>query len=458
MDAQFTLERGRAYSLIVMATGLVAAGRTEALASLRDWLDPKNLSTRAWGKRDDAERARPWAWRYWQAMPRQGETAIWFDGWYGDLFHLAFDKAKPAVIDQRAQEIVALERMVGEDGVRILKWHFDIDADTQRRRVKKLTADDLNRWRISENDRRNCRRYPRVVRAHALIQSLTDHPRARWTNYSDAYKGRQAAPLARQLLATMTTRPPPTVAERWQPPPGRAARLRTLANSGGVPGANDEQVLLEHQSRFAHAIQSKRWKKRSLVIVLEGMDAAGKSSATKRVIATLDPRQYQIVPTRAPSADEAAHPYLWRFWKNLPARSHISIFDRSWYGRVLVERVRGFASDADWRRAYAEIVEFERCLTEHRIVVAKFWFAMSKQEQARRFQQRKAAPLKRFKVDPEDLENRRHWDEFQTAAADMVSLTDSRHAPWTLIPADDKAHARAALLHGLCKALGCAND
>ena len=331
-----------------MATGLVAAGRTEALASLRDWLDPKNLATRAWGKRDDAEQARPWAWRYWQAMPRKGEIAIWFDGWYGDLFHLAFDTAKPAVIDQRAREIIALERMLGEDGVRVLKWHFDIDADTQRRRVKKLAADDLNRWRISDEDRHHCRHYHRVVRAHAQVQSLTDHPRARWTHYSDAYKGRLAAPLARQLLSIMTTQPPPTVAEGWQPPPGRAARLRTLADTGAVPGANDEQVLLEHQSRFAHAIQSKRWKKRSLVIVLEGMDAAGKSSATKRVIATLDPRLYQIVPTRAPSPDEAAHPYLWRFWKNLPARGHANIFDRSWYGRVLVERVRGFTAEADW--------------------------------------------------------------------------------------------------------------
>ena len=439
-----------------MATGLVAAGRTEVLSSLRDWLDPKDLSTRAWGERVDAERARPWAWRYWQAMPRQGEIAVWFDSWYGDLFHLAFDKAKPAVVDQRAQEIVALERMLGRDGVRILKWHFDIDAATQRRRVKKLLADDLNRWRISDEDRHNCRHYRRMVRAHSQVQSLTDHPQARWTQYSDAYKGRQAAPLAHQLLSIMTAHPPVVVADAWQPPPGRAARLRTLSDTSGVPGANDAQVLVEHQSRFAHAIRSKRSKKRSLVIVLEGMDAAGKSSATKRIIATLDPRQYQIVPTRAPSPEEAAHPYLWRFWKNLPARGHVNIFDRSWYGRVLVERVRGFTSDADWRRAYAEIVEFERCLTEHRIVVAKFWFAMSKQEQALRFAQRKEAPLKRFKVDPEDLKNRRHWDEFQTAAADMVALTDSRHAPWTLIPADDKSHARAALLHGLCKALDCA--
>ncbi len=441
-----------------MATGLVAAGRTEALASLRDWLDPKNMSTRAWGERDDAERARPWGWRYWQAMPRKGEICIWFDGWYGDLFDLAFNKAKSAVVEYMAQEIVQLERMLGADGVRILKWHFDIDSLTQRRRVKKLLADDLNRWRISEQDRRNCRRFGRVVRAHALSQSLTDHRGAGWTRYGDAYKGRQAAPLARQLLSVMTTRPPGAAQSRWRPPSGRSAQLRALASASGARADDDAQVLLQHQSRFAHAIQARRWKKRSLVIVLEGMDAAGKSSATKRVIATMDPRQYQILPTRAPSPDEEAHPYLWRFWSGLPARGHVSIFDRSWYGRVLVERVRGFARPADWARAYAEIVEFERQLTEHRIIVAKFWFAMSKQEQARRFAQRKAAPLKRFKIDPQDWENRKHWDAFQTAAADMLACTDSRHAPWTVIPADDKAHARAALLQSLCRTLDHAAD
>ena len=438
-----------------MATGLVAAGRTEALASLRDWLDPKNMHTRAWGERDDAERARPWAWRYWQVMPRKGEIVIWFDGWYGDLFHLAIGKAKTAAIEDMAQGIVRLERMLSADGVRVLKCHFDIDAATQRRRVKKLLADDLNRWRISDEDRRNCRRYRRVVRAQALCETLTDHRDARWHRFTDAYKGRQAVPLARQVLAAMMPTPAARTV-RWPPPPGRAAGLLHLAQTGDLRPAGedyDEQVLFEHQSHFAHAMHSKRWKKHSLVIVLEGMDAAGKSGATKRIIATMDPRLYQIVPTRAPSPDEAAHPYLWRFWNALPSRGRVGIFDRSWYGRVLVERVRGFASVADWSRAYAEIVEFERLLSEHRIVVAKFWFAMSKQEQAQRFAQRKAAPLKRFKIDPQDLENRRHWEEFQTAAADMLALTDSKHAPWRVIPADDKGQARAALLKGLCETL-----
>ena len=195
----------------------------------------------------------------------------------------------------------------------------------------------------------------------------------------------------------------------------RAARVPlppTRAAANRIAEEDYDRRLEKLQGRLA-LLSRKRFRKHSLVVVLEGMDAAGKSGATKRVIVTMDPRQYRIVPVGAPTPEELAHPYLWRFWSGLPGRGNVSIFDRSWYGRVLVERVRGFAKPPDWARAYAEIVEFERQLTAHRVIVAKFWFALSKAEQGRRFEQRKNTPLKRFKVDPEDWENRKHWDEYQ---------------------------------------------
>jgi polyphosphate kinase 2 (PPK2 family) len=461
LDAQFELSRGRSFSVIVIATGLVAAGRTEALAALRDWLDPKHITNYAWGKRDDAERARPWAYRYWQAMPRKGEIAVWFDGWYGDLVRVALDKSERAELRHRAKTVVALERMLSADGVRLLKWHFDIDAGMQRRRVKSLLADDLNRWRVSAEDRRNCKRHAQVARAHARCQSLTEHEDAPWQRFRDAYRDHQSPVLARSLLRVMTRsapRPAPRPAPPRSKPPvasssGAVKALKQLAAPTRAVDAGDAQALIKHQACFAHALQARRWRKRSLVIVLEGMDAAGKSSTTKRIIETMDPRRYRIVPISAPTPEEAAHPYQWRFWAGLPVRGGVSIFDRSWYGRVLVERVRRFSKPADWTRAYGEIVEFERQLAEHRILIAKFWFALSSKEQQMRFKARATSPLKRFKVDPEDWENRRHWRGFQAAAHDMIALTSSKHAPWTVIPADDKTHARAAVLRSLCDLL-----
>jgi len=180
------------------------------------------------------------------------------------------------------------------------------------------------------------------------------------------------------------------------------------------------------------------------------MDAAGKGGSIRRITAALDARQYRVVPISAPTPEELARPYLWRFWFHLPPRGNYTIFDRTWYGRVLVERVRGFAARPDWQRAYDEINEFERQLVEHRILVAKFWLSVSRREQLERFKERDRNPLKRFKVDPEDWINRKLWSGYEAAAREMIARTDTAHAPWVVLPADDKRVARLAVLRALC--------
>jgi polyphosphate kinase 2 (PPK2 family) len=187
------------------------------------------------------------------------------------------------------------------------------------------------------------------------------------------------------------------------------------------------------------------------VVVLEGMDASGKGGSIRRITAALDARQYRVVPISAPTPEEKARPYLWRFWFQLPPRGNYTIFDRTWYGRVLVERVRGFADAPDWQRAYEEINEFEQQLVEHQVIVAKFWMSVSPAEQLARFAERDRNRLKRFKVDPEDWINRRLWKAYQVAARDMLASTSTPHAPWTIVPADDKRHARLMVLRGLCE-------
>jgi polyphosphate kinase 2 (PPK2 family) len=203
------------------------------------------------------------------------------------------------------------------------------------------------------------------------------------------------------------------------------------------------------QGRLALLSRRKRFERHAVVAAFEGMDAAGKGGTIRRVTTALDARQYRVVPISAPTPEELARPYLWRFWFQLPPRGNYTIFDRSWYGRVLVERVRGFAAAPDWQRAYDEINEFERQLVEHRVIVAKFWMSVSGAEQLERFSERDRNSLKRFKVDPEDWANRKHWNDYQRAAKEMIARTSTPYAPWTVIPADDKRSARLAVLRAL---------
>ncbi|RMO56869.1 hypothetical protein ALQ39_03153, partial [Pseudomonas amygdali pv. eriobotryae] len=214
-----------------------------------------------------------------------------------------------------------------------------------------------------------------------------------------------------------------------------------------------QQQLITEQARLSGNMRDKRMKSHALVAVFEGNDAAGKGGAIRRVAAALDPRQYAIVPIAAPTQDERAQPYLWRFWRQIPARGKFTIFDRSWYGRVLVERVEGFCSESDWKRAYAEINDFEEQLTDAGIVVVKFWLAIDQQTQLERFQEREKIPFKRYKITEDDWRNRKKWPDYRQAVGDMVDRTSTEIAPWTLIEANDKRWARVKVLRTINEAL-----
>lgn len=214
-----------------------------------------------------------------------------------------------------------------------------------------------------------------------------------------------------------------------------------------------EKELEEWQGKLNMLFREPKLKKHAVVAVFEGNDAAGKGGAIRRVTAALDARQYDIVPVAAPSEDERAQPYLWRFWRQLPRKGRMTIFDRSWYGRVLVERVEGFCSEYDWMRAYSEINDFEEQMVKNGVVVVKFWLATSAEEQLRRFKEREKVGYKRFKITEEDWRNREKWDLYKRAVSDMVDRTSTEIAPWTLVEANDKYHARIKVLRTLAKAV-----
>ena len=239
-------------------------------------------------------------------------------------------------------------------------------------------------------------------------------------------------------------------------PSDRLNVLTALELERPMSKAEYKKELEKWQGRLNLASRDPRFQSLSVVAVFEGNDGAGKGSAIRRVTGALDARCYDSIPVAAPSEEERAQPYLWRFWRRLPRRGRFAIFDRSWYGRVLVERVEGFCAEADWMRAFSEINDFESSLVRHGVVVAKFWLAITKDEQYRRFKERENVAFKRFKITEEDWRNREKWDAYETAVCDMVDRTSTGTASWTLVEANNKYYARIKVLRTLCQAVEAA--
>jgi len=461
LDAQFELRGSRARAVAMIVTGIPGAGRSEVVNELLGWLDPKFVTVYGFREPDEVERQRPPLWRYWRVMPPRGRIAILHAGWYAEfLRESVLQPNRPAATVRREIErIRSLERMLVADGVAVVKVHLHVGPELQRRRLRKLRADKTTRWRVTPEDLWLARHFGRVERALEHCLEVTGQPEVPWHLVDGTDRQHRALEVGRVLLAGLEGRMAPAAGRAL---PRVAARLRRAAKSvkpapghRGPPVAEEdyERELERLQGRLALLSRRRKFAKHSVVVAFEGMDAAGKGGAIRRITAALDARQFRVVPISAPSPEELARPYLWRFWCQLPRRGNYTIFDRSWYGRVLVERVRGLAAQADWRRAYGEINEFERQLMEHRLVVAKFWMSVSPEEQLARFEERDRNPLKRFKVDPEDWTNRKLWAAYGRAARDMLALTNTRHAPWQVIPADDKRHARLLVLRRLCERL-----
>lgn len=456
LSLQLKLHASKDCAVAVIVIGNPAAGRSEIVNEFLEWLDPKHIAVHALGPPDHEDRRRPTLWRYWQKLPARGRMTFFFAGWYDEHLHESA-RAPDRRHDKRAVErILQLERMLVRDRVRVVKIHLHTDEETQRRRIEQLRANKLTRWRVTKDDRWQAKHFRTVQQAMRSCMKATDHTAAPWHSIDGTDEEYRLLAVGRVLRDELRAGLQETAARPTKWPEETPKKLPTLKVEQPETSLDEdeyERQLETLQGRLARLVRKGHFGKQGLVLAFEGMDAAGKGGAIRRVTHALDARQYQVIPVSAPSPEELLHPYLWRFWRNIPERGSIAIFDRSWYGRVLVERVRGLTAEPDWKRAYAEIVEFERQLTEHGLRVAKFWLSVSKEEQLRRFQSRDEDPLKRFKVDREDWANRRYYDAYQCAAAEMIRRTDSNDAKWTVVPADDKRQARLLVLKAACEAL-----
>ena len=463
LDEQIRLRHDPAFAVAVIVAGVPTAGRSEVVNELLDSLDPKSVNARAFAPPDREDRRRPMLWRYWQTLPARGRITFLFTGWYNEYLAGAMHGAgkKGSAAKRIAESIRRLEAMLVADRVRVLKVYLTTDAKTQRKRLARLRADKLTRWRVTREDLWLAKHHKQVARAAARCIKATDHPDAPWHVIDGSNEDQRLFSAAALLHDEM--RAGFAHAQRRAKPASRrvAAKVHNPLPSRADRIVEDEEYdreLALLQGRLALLLRRSRFQKHALVLAFEGMDAAGKGGAIQRITQAMDARQYRVVPVSAPTSEEMLYPYLWRFWRHVPESGDVTIYDRSWYGRVLVERVRGLTPESDWRRAYDEIREFELELTESGVVVAKFWLNVGKQEQLKRFKARDEDPLKRFKVDQEDWKNREYYDAYQVAAREMIERTHARFAPWTIIPADHKKTARLLVLEAVCERVERALD
>lgn len=464
LEAQYELIESRAFPVVMIVSGVNGGGRRESVRLLNTWLDARHIDTHGLGEPTDEERDRPPMWRFWRLLPPKGRIAIFQGSWYSQaLIDRVYGRIKEADLEEAMERIRRFEQMLADEGVLILKFWFHLSKKAQKKRLKNLEKDPLTRWRVTERDWEHFKLYDRFCKTASHALRMTSTADAPWyiiegtdERYRNLTLGKIVLTALRKRL--MLTQPPPRPLTTLPSLPRLDERnlLRTLDLTLSLPKKDYERQLEAFQGRLALLTREPGFQNISAVVVFEGMDAAGKGGAIRRIISALDARMYQIIPVAAPTDEERAHPYLWRFWRHIPRRGRLAIFDRSWYGRVLVERVEGLCSEYDWMRAYNEINDFEAQLVEHRIVLVKFWLAISKDEQLKRFKAREQTGFKRFKITEEDWRNREKWDQYEEAVCDMVDRTSTEIAPWILVEAEDKYYARIKVLKTLCERIEAA--
>jgi polyphosphate:AMP phosphotransferase len=443
--------------------GVDGAGKGETVNLLNEWMDPRHIRTHAFGPRTDYERERPDMWRFWQALPPKGRIGILFGSWYTDpVLSRVLGRERRAEFELQLEAIRHFERMLVAEGTVLVKLWFHLSKRAQKKRLEELSSSKKTAWRVTKVDWKLFKQYDKFIDVCEEAVRETSTGEAPWSVIEGSdheYRSLTAGRLLEEAIKARLKGKGPKLTPS-APPPASPLDGKTILASFDYKRSLDRDAYKKKLDRLQREVnlltRSKKMRDRSLVLVFEGMDAAGKGSTIRRITQAVDARYYRVIPVAAPTEEERAQPYLWRFWRQIPPRAHATIFDRSWYGRVLVERVEGFCSEADWMRAYHEINEFEEQLSESGAVVVKFWLAISAAEQLRRFKQREETAYKRFKITDEDWRNRKKWPAYERAVGDMVDRTSTDPAPWNIIASDDKLFSRIETLERLCERLDAA--
>lgn len=479
--------------ILVLVNGMEQAGKGTAVKQLREWVDPRLLKVEA------TVGGCPLAYQpIWQAhtkmMPRHGDVMVYFGNWYADLLYntmrMAIAESKDtdersedneykkagwqAYFQQQLVKLQTFEKDLVANQTKLLKCWFHVDVETLQARLNDTEADPQFLYQIDWHNEKVIETFNEV--AVTLLRQQDD-----WIIIDGKDKSQAANHFCHEVLQAMqnaltSSQPSTTKSQVKQSLSNKStlhksksdktlesafepvkipAYLKDIENSK-IEKADYQKALTAKQARLAELLRARNGH--HVIFAFEGMDAAGKGGAIKRLVAPLDPREYQIYNIGAPMLYETEHPYLWRFWTKLPNQqtdriSRIAIFDRTWYGRVLVERVEGFAADEEWQRAYDEINRFEADLAAVGTVVIKYWLAIDKKEQLKRFEAREETPHKQFKLTEDDWRNRDKWSDYVQSAADMLARTDTADAPWCVVATNNKRQARLEVLDHAIKQL-----
>lgn len=430
-------------------------------------LDPRGFKVYATDKETEEERMHPFLWRFWTKTPAKGRMAIFDKSWYRRVLDDCFDEENPHVETlEDYNEIVSFEQQLTDDGVIIIKFFLHISKKEQEKRLKALEANKSSSWQVSEKSWRRHELYDAYSKKYEEVFEKTDTDFAPWHIIEAENQDFASIKIMSTVIEILSQRIGMEM-EKATTPTKKVQRLDNIKvdprfNSSVLGGIDpNKQISKEEYKERLDVLQDRIrelhneiYKERiPVVLAFEGWDAGGKGGAIKRLTEKMDPRGYAVIPTASPNDIEKAHHYLWRFWKEMPKDGHIAIFDRTWYGRVMVERIEGFATDEEWSRAYKEMNDMELQLVNNGTVVIKFWLHIDKDEQERRFNERMINPEKQWKITDEDWRNRKKWDAYEVAVDEMLLRTSTSYAPWVVVEANNKYYARLKVLETVVNAL-----
>ena len=449
--------------VILVFEGMGAAGKGVQINRLIQALDPRGFDVYACDRPTEDEQMRPFLWRYWTKTPAKGRIAVFDRSWYRSVQVDRFDGlTREDKLGDAYQDILSFEKQLCDDGTVIMKFFLYIDKDEQKKRFKKLEGSKETSWRVTEEDWNRNKDFDRYLKMNEEMLEKTDTDYAPWVIIEAVDKDYAALKIVSTVMDRLEYELEHRRPEDEKTAQRQESKTRERFKNGVLSGIDLSKSLTEEeyktrlkklQKRLAE-LHSELYRLRIPVVIgFEGWDAGGKGGAIKRLTSNLDPRGYRVNPTAAPNDIEKVHHYLWRFWNSVPKAGHIAIFDRTWYGRVMVERIEGFCSEAEWRRAYQEINEMESHMANAGAVVLKFWLHIDKDEQERRFRERQANPAKQWKITDEDWRNREKWDQYEEAVNEMLIRTSTTYAPWIVVEGNDKRYARVKVLQTVVDAL-----
>lgn len=458
--------------VIIAFEGWEGAKKGIIINKLIQALDPRGFKVYATDSETKEEQMHPFLWRFWTKTPEKGRMAIFDKSWYRRVIDDTFDEHHPHQTRvEDYSEIVSFEKQLTDDGCLIIKFFLHISKKEQAKRLKALAENETTTWQVTPKSWRRHELYEDYLKTYEDVFEKTDTDFSPWHIIESNDEDFASIKIMSTVVEMLSRRVSEALESEVQKAKGQKQQRLDIINvdpdfkssvlAGVDPCSHMEKDeykkrLSELQAKIKSLHNQIYQQRIPVVIAFEGWDAGGKGGAIKRLTEKMDPRGYAVIPTASPNDLEKAHHYLWRFWKEMPKDGHIAIFDRTWYGRVMVERIEGFATEEEWMRAYKEMNDMEKQLHHHGCVIFKFWMHIDQDEQERRFKERMQNPEKQWKITDEDWRNREKWDQYEEAVDEMILRTSTSYAPWTIVEANSKYYARIKVLETVVEGLEAA--